>query len=887
MGKLRSLIIISLVAAIGSIFTGCAPKDEKTIIQERQAPVKLSESMQTTSDESILVLQKSALGKAFMMTPSMVMSKRMPDVNDFKVQIVSFERSNSRVGLFRLSSNNLYSSIPTDKLLQTFKIVKESNDSITIDISEGFRNLTLESSLNIVEIETIKENQENATSGLETTVDIKEALIRKTEIVDNVMYVEQAVRFGELSQAKNEGAGQSDNSPFKKETTAKVIIEIKPYIANTEFKSQLFDKEQRVGYFINYATLANEESLFPQITKWDISEKRGPITVALEENIPTEITDAVIEGATYWNRVIGREVLKVRKGFKATDHVNDRMIAMRWVQWDTAGFAYASMQADPMTGEILRAQVFLTSSWLTMQKAIVNQPLTGSVPLNKSGLCVLEQSKMQTTLDLANLSEKHKLKFSQDIIRTVVAHEMGHVMGLRHNFAGSFTHEGTDADLIKAQADYLKDENHPGFTFTSTVMDYEHLLHTALTGAYIKHSVLPYDSAAIGWGYKDQKIELAKDTYCSDEHITLANEQGATVYGCERFDALKNPLLGSVQQVKTDLNNNVGMTFSRLLALKNNKDPFTKVPKVEDAASLYTSIDLGQLESALFAPKDKLTVISISTAISVFQSGLSQKSKVPYETSVQSTMANDINAMGGVTGIINGWLNLEKFETQTLDFFAKLDPLNSGLEQTELVTVSTKLLASAKSEDDKFLSTVMSKFVPVYKAPYAFKSREEYDDSQVHPEKYPETAMRYRENINVGDAKVLMQLFKDAILAGKDKAKKITVNGQEIEVQTLGYSNYYRDALVKAFVLENWPASLRLEIADALRDQLQKLKEAAAANTIAILNAAGKPVPALTYAELLKAVGEIPSSQLVGIYAYELQYGDLSVLQKLENLKAE
>jgi hypothetical protein len=885
---------LSVVAIVGLVSTGCTPK-EKIIIQERQASENLSESMQTTSDESTIVLQKSALGKAFLMTPSLVLSKRTPEFNDFKTQIISFERSASRVGLFRLSTNNLYNTIPTDKLLQTFQIIKESADTITIDIGSGFRNLTFEEHLSIVEREAIDNNNENADGGLETTVDIKEALIRKSEIADNIMYIEQAVRLGSLSRIKKDGEESQNNDPIQKEITAKVIIEIKPYIANTEFKPQLFDQEQRVGYFVNFASLAHEEKLLPQITKWDISEKRAPITVALEENIPSEITEAVSEGINYWNKVVGREVLKVRKGFKATDRVSDRMIVVRWVQWDSAGFAYASMQADPLTGEILRAQIFMTSSWLKMQQSEVSVPLAGSAQKNKSGLCVMEQSKMQEAEAVINLSEAHKLKYAQDVIRTVVAHEMGHVMGLRHNFAGSFTHEGSDEDLIKAQIDYVNNENHPGFTFSSTVMDYEHSLPTALTGAYIKHSVLPYDAAAIGWGYKDQKIELAKDTYCSDEHIALANEQSAVVYGCERFDSLKNPSLGDVQTVKSNLNNIVGAQFRRLLALKNNKDPYAKALSPLDAVYLSASIDLSQLEDALFAPKDKMTVVSISTAVSTFQSDYSMKSKIGYEYAVQNVMSTDVKSMGGVTGIISNWLNLSNssngmnqiFETQAMDFFAKIDPANSGFEQAMFIQISNKILDSAKKEDEKFLSTVMSKFVPVYKGNYDYKSRKEFIEAQEHPEKYPAPIMRYRDGVKLGDVNLLMKLFKDAILVGKDKTKKVTVNGHEFEVQILGYSNYNRETLMKAFVLENWSAAHQLEIKTALIEQLQELKVALAANTVAILNAAGKPVPALTHAELTKALSEIPSSQITGIYAYELQYGDLSVLEKLEKAKPE
>lgn len=885
---------LSVVVVAGFVVVGCTPKEnEKIIIQERQAPTQLSESLQISSDVSTLILQKSALGKAFLLTPSLVVSKRMPDFNDFKPQIVSFERSASRIGLFRLSSNNLYNTIPTDKLLQTFRIVKETDEALSIDISHGFRNLTLEDHLSIVEAEAVEKNSQSG-EGYETTMDIKEALIRKSEVSGNIMYIEQAVRVANLSKVAKEDEEPANNDPSKTELTAKVIIEIKPYILNTNFKSQLFDKEQRVGYFINFAYLAEKEDLLPQITKWDLSEERGAITVALEENIPQEITAAVEEGITYWNRVVGREVLKVRTGFKATGRVSDRMIVVRWVQWDSAGFAYASMQTDPLSGEILRAQVFMTSSWLQSPKNATQLPMAGKT--GRAGICVLEQNQMKMAAGLVNLGETHKLKFAQDVIRTVVAHEMGHVMGLRHNFSGSMNHEGSDEDLLQAKKDYLKDEAHPGFPFSSTVMDYERSLETALIGAHIKNATLPYDRAAIGWGYEQEKIELAENSYCSDEHIGLANEQGADVYGCERFDTLKNATLGATQTIKSEIENTVSSAFGDLLRAQSANNPYKPSESLESLAYINFYFDLGQIENLLFVEKDKLSVLSIGTVISQFKTSLSYDSKVTYDSVITNKLSEDLKAVGGVSGLVSHWLDLQNnnaddlhiFENQVQDFFKNLNATQSGLSEADMTKVIEKMTTTAKDADKKVFAEMMSKLVPVYTGNYRYKSGKEYKDAQKNPDKYKAPTMRYRDGVNLGDANLLMTLFKKAILSGKDNVKKITVSGQNLEVQLLGYSNYNREKLIKAFVLENWPASKQSEVRQALTEQLAQLKNEVVANTVAILRAAGQPVPeALTYAELVKAIQAIPSSQMTGIYAYELMYGDLSVLEKIEKTKAE
>lgn len=884
---------LTLAVIAGFVASGCAPKDEKTtIVRERQAPEKLVESMQVTADAGTIVLQKSALGKAFLLTPSLVISKRMPDFNDFKPQIVSFERSALRIGLFRLSANNVYDTIPTDKLLQTFRIVKETNETLSIDISEGFKNLALEEHLSIVDSETIERASEGG-EGLETTMDIKEAMIRKSEINGNVMYVEQAVRIGNLSKKtpKEDDEESMPNDPTKAELTARVIIEIKPYLANDKFQSQLFDKEQRVGYFINFAFLPKQDEALPQIAKWDLSEEREAITVALENNIPAEIVKATEEGVTYWNRVVGREVLKIRHGFKATDRVSDRMIVVRWVQWDSAGFAYASMQSDPLSGEILRAQIFMTSSWLKGAIKSTQLPLG-----KKAGLCVFEQSQLKTLSGMVNLSEAQKLKYAQDVIRMVVAHEMGHVMGLRHNFSGSLNHEGSDEDLLKAKKDYLTDEKHPGFSLSSTVMDYEGGIETALLGAHIQHATLPYDRAVIGWGYKQEKIELAANTYCSDEHIMLANKQKAAIYGCERFDSLKNPAVGMVESIKAEISGLAASTFADVVFDKTADHPYQQKKTLEQLAQIYLHLDLGQLEDVLFKAADTLSMLSIDSVIKQYSYSFNHTdNKVTYDGLIEAKLKEDVKAFGGLSGLVKQVLNLESnnvddlriVENQVQEFFKTLTAAQSGLTEADLAKVSEKMLASAKDEDKKLLAKVMSKLVPVYTGQYRYSSHKEYQDAQKNPEKYKAPIMRYRSEINLGDANELMSLFKKAVLSGKGEAKKVTINGQELEVRLFGHG-YERDALIKAFVLENWPASKHSEIRPALTEQLAQLKAEAVVNTLAVLKAAGQPVPeSLTYAELVKAVDAIPFSQLNGIYAFELKMYDLAVLEKLEKAKPE
>ncbi|MBI3534620.1 MAG: zinc-dependent metalloprotease [Deltaproteobacteria bacterium] len=146
----------------------------------------------------------------------------------------------------------------------------------------------------------------------------------------------------------------------------------------------------------------------------------------------------------------------------------------------------------------------------------------------------------------SDASDDSVLRFSQDMVRSVVAHEVGHVLGLRHNFAGSLGAKKT----IKVQEDAFSEYMlhgivpHPDNTvFTSSVMDY--LTHDvdALTGAQLMltRSGLEYDRMAFDWGYLDRRPsgEAGEPLFCTDSDFGW---DGPIYTDCDRFDKGNNPI---------------------------------------------------------------------------------------------------------------------------------------------------------------------------------------------------------------------------------------------------------------------------------------------------------------------------------------------------------
>ena len=130
---------------------------------------------------------------------------------------------------------------------------------------------------------------------------------------------------------------------------------------------------------------------------------------------------------------------------------------------------------------------------------------------------------------------------SQDYIRTVVAHEAGHTMGLRHNFAGSAASElASFDDEQKKWKDYISAVDLTGALTSSSVMDYLPGSDSILFGAAIKSRNAEHDMAAIRWGYSPAPVSVADlhaPLFCTDIEMYTTH-----TLGCQAFDGGKNPI---------------------------------------------------------------------------------------------------------------------------------------------------------------------------------------------------------------------------------------------------------------------------------------------------------------------------------------------------------
>src|SRR5437667_7102834 len=138
---------------------------------------------------------------------------------------------------------------------------------------------------------------------------------------------------------------------------------------------------------------------------------------------------------------------------------------MQWVQRCTRGWSYGSSVTDPRQGEIIQGRVSL-GSLRDRQDCLIAQGLLA--PYGKDKTVV---DKIMQQVVLARL-------------RQLAAHEVGHTLGLQHNFAASTTNRASVMDypapLVKLGADGLPD----------------------ISDAYTK-GIGEWDKVAIAYGYQD------------------------------------------------------------------------------------------------------------------------------------------------------------------------------------------------------------------------------------------------------------------------------------------------------------------------------------------------------------------------------------------------
>ncbi|MEN1679897.1 MAG: zinc-dependent metalloprotease [Planctomycetota bacterium] len=386
------------------------------------------------------------------------------------------------------------------------------------------------------------------------------------------------------------GADYSDTVPDTRGVTINVHYSVSK-LPKSDYKPRLAD--DRVGYFLtavkDFSKDGADDQFVRYINRWNLqksdpnaekSPPKEPIVFWLEKTIPYKYRKPIRDGIEEWNKAFEKagfyNAIDVRQQPDDADWEpgDVRYNTFRWITAG-AGFAMGPSRVNPLTGEILDADIIFDSDFLQYWRreyetitpeaiaAMTGGPLTleayraqqrqlgpfaqhGLATQHGHGRCscnLLGGMSHQLARGAAAIagrksSAEDEEKFIMQGLKDVAMHEVGHTLGLRHNFKASTLYGMDEAnDVSKTSKTGL----------TASVMDYTPAniaLSSDEQGDYYSTTIGPYDYWAIEYGYTpldDEEGGLAKIASRSGEPGLAYGTDGDTRGidpdpHCYRFD---------------------------------------------------------------------------------------------------------------------------------------------------------------------------------------------------------------------------------------------------------------------------------------------------------------------------------------------------------------
>lgn len=204
-------------------------------------------------------------------------------------------------------------------------------------------------------------------------------------------------------------------------------------LPDANFQTRLYDSRSPyiTNSYFDYSSPVNEpiqknmilrhrlEKKDPNAAK---SEAVKPIVYYLDNGTPEPIRSALMEGASWWNQAFEAagfiNAFQVKILPEDADPMDLRYNMIHWVHRSTRGWSYGAAVVDPRTGEIIKGNVSL-GSLRVRQDYLIAQGLLA--PFENDALP--KDDKM--------------LKMALQRLKQLSAHEIGHTIGLMHNYISS------------------------------------------------------------------------------------------------------------------------------------------------------------------------------------------------------------------------------------------------------------------------------------------------------------------------------------------------------------------------------------------------------------------------------------------------------------------
>jgi len=522
--------------------------------------------------------------------------RRMPNDKIYMVVPNYLFRADSNLPIARSVERSF-----TESYLEAFSVeaIQKDRKSILLDVSELFRG----------DIARLAERMAGGGNPLlgggggSYNLDREKTFVKEIKNFPNNLLVATTYNFagGRGGGALAGLTGSAPTQPDPRSVVITVNYNMIVLPMNNGYVPRMYDR--RVGYFTSaFQDFSNDiasDQTKQFIQRWHlvkkdplaaVSEPVEPIVFWLDNAIPTEYREAVRDGILAWNSAFEKAgfrnamIVKQMADDADFDHADMRYNVIRWVSSHSSAYAVAQFRTNPLTGQILNASITFDSNFARYLAGEYNVNVDhawierwsedgkASYACSHPGECTFRKEFIsQARVGLLALrltgvaGQVTENQFIQQGLSHVVAHEMGHVLGLRHNFVAST--EFTMADL--GDAAKLRGKN-----TVASVMDY-----TPFNVGAIKKPGVPfyvaepgvYDDWAIQYGYMTTGLSTVAEVAQLRKHASRTNSPGL-LYNSDEFADSFDPYVTRFDLSKDPIEYWTRMgTLSRYLAMNLEK----------------------------------------------------------------------------------------------------------------------------------------------------------------------------------------------------------------------------------------------------------------------------------------------------------------------------